>query len=67
MADLPNDRYVIGEDGTLRFELDPDRRALGLGLALWLVDAYKPAGYPFGKTMQGLVMWVRFQEGTTAN
>ncbi len=40
----------------------------GQGLAFWLVDAYKPAGYPFGKTVKGLTLWVRFSKlRTTVN
>ncbi len=45
------DRFIFDADGTLRFVLGWDRKAHRLGLAFWLADGYKPAGYPFGKTV----------------
>ncbi len=45
-----------------------NRKAHRLGLAFCLVDGYKPAGYPFGKTVKGLKLWVRFSKlRTTVN
>ncbi len=45
-----------------------NRKAHRLGLAFCLVDGYKPAGYPFGKTVKGLTLWVRFSRlRTTVN
>ena len=41
--------------------------AYRLGLSFWLADEYKPAGYPFGKTIKGLEMWIEFGTYTTTN
>ncbi len=62
------DRLIWHADGAPRLILGCDRKAHRLGLAFWLVDGYKPAGYPFGKTVKGLTLWVRFSKlRTTVN
>ena len=62
------DRLIWHADGTLRLVLGGDRKEYRLGLAFWLADGYKPAGYPFGKTVKGLTLWVRFSKlRTTVN
>ena len=67
--DSPTEDHLIWHaDGTPRLVLVGDRKEYRLGLAFWLVDGYKPAGYPFGKTVKGLTLWVRFRQcRTTVN
>jgi len=62
MRDLNFDK-----DSTTRRANTASMRKIVTGFCKTALDDYRDAGYPFGKTMDGMLVWFEYGQFTTDN